>query len=114
MEAGNSCVAGEPLLLVFRRSDGADGAVAVKYKVQTSTAIAGRDFEYIKGVVTWADGEDEDKFVEVPTYASAARKQLRVKLSTLTTGEYEGCVTPGLESPKVYISLWSEEDRRWW
>ena len=106
VEAGNSCLAGEPLLLVFRRSEGTDGAIAVKYKVQTSTAIAGTDFEYQKGVVAWADGENDEKFVEVPTYPSAARKQLRVKLATLTQGDYTGCVTPHLYSEKVYVSLW--------
>ena len=98
-------VAGEPLRLVFRRVGGNDYPVAVKYKVQTSTAVAGTDFEYKKGVVTWGDGEGDDKVVEVPTYPSAAGKQLRVKLSTLTQGAYEGCVTPHVKSAKVYVTL---------
>ena len=98
-------VAGEPLRLVFRRTGGNDYPIAVKYKVQTSTAVAGTDFEYKKGVVTWGDGESDDKVVEVPTYPSAAGKQLRVKLSTLTQGEYTGCVTPHLNSAKVYVPL---------
>ena len=97
--------AGETLRLVFRRTGGSDYPIAVKYKVQTSTAVAGTDFEYKKGVVTWGDGESAEQVVEVPTYPSAAGKQLRVKLSTLTQGEYTGCVTPHLNSAKVYVPL---------
>ncbi len=99
-------VAGEPLRLVFRRKGGSGWPIAVKYKVQTSTAIAGQDFEYMKGVVTWGDGEDYDQEIEVPTYPSAAGKQLRVKLSTLTQGDYVGCVTPYVKNAKVYVPLW--------
>ena len=97
--------AGETLRLVFRRTGGSDYPIAVKYKVQTSTAVAGTDFEYKKGVVTWGDGESDEQVVEVPTYSSAAGKQLRVKLSTLTQGEYTGCVTPHVKSAKVYVVM---------
>ena len=97
--------AGQTLRLVFRRVGGRDYPIAVKYKVQTSTAIAGVDFAYKKGVIVWNDGEDGDQVVEVPTYPSAAGKQLRVKLSTLTQGDYTGCVTPHLNSAKVYVPL---------
>ena len=98
-------VAGQPLRLMFRRTGGSDWPIAVKYKVQTSTAIAGTDFEYMKNVLTWGDGESDEKVVEVPTYPSAAGKQLRVKLSTLTQGEYTGCVTPHVRNTKVYVPL---------
>ena len=97
--------AGKPLKLVFRRTGGNDWPIAVKYKVQTSTAIAGTDFDYMKDVVTWSHGEDHEQFLEVPTYSSAAGKTLRVKLSTLTQGAYEGCVTPHVRNAKVYVSL---------
>ena len=102
---GKQPVAGQPLRLVFRRVGGRDYPIAVKYKVLTSTAIAGVDFEYKKDVIEWKDGEDGDQVVEVPTYPSAAGKQLRVKLSTLTQGDYTGCVTPHLNSAKVYVPL---------
>ncbi len=98
--------AGEPLKLVFRRTGGSDWPIAVKYKVQTSTAIAGTDFDYMKDVITWDHGEDHEQFLEVPTYPSAAGKTLRIKLSTLTQGAYEGYVTPHVKSAKVYVSLW--------
>ena len=98
--------AGEPLKLVFRRTGGSDWPIAVKYKVQTSTAIAGTDFDYMKNVVTWSHGEDHEQFLEVPTYPSAAGKTLRIKLSTLTQGAYEGCVTPHVKSAKVYVPLY--------
>jgi hypothetical protein len=98
--------AGRPLRLVFRRTGGSDWPIAVKYKVQTSTAIANTDFEYRKGVVMWGDGEDDEQIVEVPTYLSAAGKQLRVKLSTLTQGDYAGCVPPHVDTAKVYVPLY--------
>ena len=98
--------AGQTLRLVFRRVGGSDCPIAVKYKVQTSTAIAGVDFVYKKGVIVWGDGEAGNQIVEVPTYPSAAGKQLRVKLSTLTQGDYAGHVTPHLNSAKVYVPLY--------
>jgi len=98
--------AGQPLRLVFRRAGGSSWPIAVKYKVQTSTAIAGVDFEYMKDVVTWGNGESGVKYVEIPTYASGAGKTLRVKLSTLTQGAYQGCVTPHVKEAKVYIPLY--------
>jgi hypothetical protein len=98
-------VAGQDLCLVFTREAGCDFPIAVKYKVQTSTAIAGEDFEYMKDVIVWDDGESDERYVWVPTYTSAQGKQLRVKLSTLTQGEYEGCVTPRVFNPKVYIKF---------
>ena len=98
-------VAGQTLRLVFRRTGGNDWPIAVKYKVQTSTAVAGVDFEYMKDVLTWGDGEDGVQYVDVPTYSSGAGKQLRVKLSTLTQGAYEGCVTPHVKNAKVYVPL---------
>ena len=97
--------AGQTLRLVFRRVGGSDCPIAVKYKVQTSTAIAGVDFVYKKGVIVWGDGEAGNQIVEVPTYPSAAGKQLRVKLSTLTQGDYAGHVTPHLNSAKVYVRM---------
>ncbi len=99
-------VAGNKLRLVFRRTGGSDWPIAVKYKVQTSTAVAGVDFDYVKDVVVWNNGEDDVQYVDVQTYPSAAGKQLRVKLSTLTQGAYEGCVTPHVENAKVYIPLY--------
>ncbi len=99
-------VAGDPLRLVFRRMGGCDFPVAVKYKVQTSTAVAGEDFEYMKGVVFWDNSEDYNQVVEVPTYSSSSGKQLRVKLSALTTGDYEDCVLPNFENAKVYVPLY--------
>ena len=98
-------VAGEMLRLVFRRTGGRHFPVAVKYKVQTSTAIAGEDFEYQKDVIVWPAGEDGDIVVNVPTYPSAAGKTLRVKLSTLTQGDYAGHVAPRIENAKVYVRM---------
>jgi uncharacterized repeat protein (TIGR02543 family) len=98
-------VAGEPLRLAFRRAGGSSWPIAVKYKVQTSTAVAGVDFEYVKDVITWGDGESGVKYVEVPTYKSGSGKTLRVKLSTLTQGAYLGCVTPHVKNAKVYVPL---------
>ena len=97
--------AGRVMRLVFHRTGGSDGRIAVKVKTQTSTGICGTDFAYVKEVLVWEDGDASDKVIEVPTYGSGAGKQLRVKLATLTTGVYAGCVTPKLAESKVYAEM---------
>ena len=97
--------AGRVMRLVFHRTGGSDGKIAVKVKTQTSTGICGTDFAYVKEVLVWEDGDASDKVIEVPTYGSGAGKQLRVKLATLTTGTYAGCVTPKLAESKVYAEM---------
>ena len=108
-------VAGETLKVKFSRVDGSDGAIAVKVKTQSSTAIMGTDgsadFDYAKATLEWADGETGDKEFEVKTTACktfAENKQLRLKLSTLATGAYAGNLTPKLAESKIYFTIWNQ------
>ena len=108
-------VAGETLKVVFRRTEGSNGAIAVKVKTQSSTAIMGTDgsadFDYAKATLEWADGETGDKEFEVKTTACktfAENKQLRLKLSTLATGAYAGNLTPKLAESKIYFTIWNQ------
>lgn len=113
--------AGDELLLTLSRVGGTDGRIAVKYKTQTSTGYCGMDFDYVKGVLVWEDGEAEDKTIDVQTYCGACIDRpswawvpsgdllLRVKLSTLTTGDYLGCLVPELSPAKIYVTIEEEE-----
>ena len=99
------------LRMMLGRDCGSDGRIAVKAKTQTSTAMMGTngsaDFDYVKDILEWGDGDATDRSLDIPTYAQPWEgvKMLRVKLSTLTQGDYTGCVTPHLDSAKVYVPL---------
>lgn len=100
--------AGNTLYLTLTRSGGSTGAIAVKYKSQTSTGICGQDFDYVKDVLTWGDGDTSSRTIAVPTHvntSTAYPKMLRVKLSTLTTGDYAGYVAPKLSESKIYATI---------
>ena len=108
-------VAGEKLRAVFSRVGGSNGKIAVKVKTQSSTATMGTngsaDFDYVKDVLEWADGDTADKVFEVPTTACKKfepNKQLRLKLSTLATGAYKGNFTPTLAESKIYVTIWNQ------
>ncbi len=105
-------VAGQTLKVVFSRAGGSNGKIAVKVKTQSSTAIMGTngsaDFDYVKKVLEWGDGDTSDKVFEVKTMACkkpAEDKQMRLKLSTLATGAYAGNLVPQLAEAKIYIPI---------
>ena len=102
-------VAGDYICYTFTRTGSATGKIAVKYKSQTSTAICGQDFDYVKDVLTWGAGDTSTKKVWIRTYASkyTAGKTLamRLKLAPMTQGAYAGCVTPSFTSTKVYANF---------
>ena len=115
-----SVVAGEPLRVKVRRTGGSDGRVAVKIKTQdasTVNGINGRfaiDFQYVKEMLVWGNGDASEKTVEIPTVAgwwAGDPKTFRLKLSAMTTGEYAGCVTPALASGgKVIATILPNEE----
>ena len=59
--------AGDVMRLCVSRVGGSSGRIAVKYKTQTSTALCGTDFAYVKDVLEWEDGDASDKYVDIPT-----------------------------------------------
>ena len=68
-----SVKAGDVLHMTFARVGGNEGSIAVKAKTQTSTALMGvggsADFDYIKTIMEWADGDSTSRTIDVPTYA---------------------------------------------
>ena len=111
--------AGTPLRVVVRRTGGSDGRIVVKIKTQDSSTVNGIngrfgiDFQYVKEMLEWGHGDASDRVVEIPTVAGwwdGGPKTFRLKLSAMTTGEYEGCATPALESGgKVIASILPNE-----
>ena len=59
--------AGYIMRLRVSRVGGASGRIAVKYKTQTSTALCGTDFDYVKDVLEWEDGDASDRYIDIPT-----------------------------------------------
>ena len=111
---------GYGVVLVVSRIGGSSGRIAVKYKTQTSTATLLKDFEYVKDVLVWEDGDDSDREIYIETYnpdyltdyewnlyaqGRYYPKQMRIKLSKMTKGLYEGCVNPHIPVEKNYIQL---------
>ena len=109
-----SACGGQTYRAVFRRTGGTDGSIAVKVKTQSSTALIGTtegdgsDLKYVKEVLTWKNGENGDKVIEVPIWATdwtGDPKQFRFKLATLATGTYVGNLVPQLPESKIYIPI---------
>ena len=59
--------AGDVMRLRVSRVGGSSGRIAVKYKTQTSTALCGTDFDYVKDVLVWEDGDSSDRYIDIPT-----------------------------------------------
>ena len=109
--------AGGALRVTLSRAGGDFGRIAVKIKTQDASTVNGitarfaTDFTYVKEMLVWEDGDDDDKVVEIPTFhvgGVAYPRTLRLKLSAMTTGEYEGCAAPELPEPKVIVELREE------
>ena len=66
------------------------------------------DFQYVKEVLVWDDGEIGDKVLEIPTFyvgGTAYPRTFRLKFSAQTADGYADCVTPEFVDPKVVIGL---------
>lgn len=57
---------GGTAVIVVERDDGSDGVVSAVVSTADGSATDGEDYEGISRVVTWEDGDDDDKTVEVP------------------------------------------------
>ena len=111
---------GYGVVLIVSRIGGSSGRIAVKYKTQTSTAVLLRDFQYVKDVLVWEDGDDSDREIYIETYNPDFQsdydwnlyihgryypKLMRIKLCKMTKGQYEGYVSPYIPIEKNYIQL---------
>lgn len=112
--ARRSVEVGGTFKAVFSRVGGSSGRIAVKVKTQDAnvvagmTAVAGQDFNFAKDVLVWEDGDVSDKTFDVeiaPVETYGDFKTFRLKLSALTTGEYDGCLVPSLPDPKIVVTI---------
>ncbi len=106
--------AGDTLRVTLGRVDGDFGRIAVKIKTQDASTVGGingrfaTDFTYVKETFVWEAGDAGDKVLEIPTFQVGGvtyPRTFRLKLSAMTTGEYEGFTTPVLPEPKVIVGL---------
>ncbi len=84
--------------------------IAIAMSILCPTALfANFENSYTFNKVKWH--LSADKVVEIPTFHVGGvtyPRTLRLKLSALTTGDYEGCATPELPAPKVIVGLREE------
>lgn len=52
--------------LAVERDDGSEGAVSVEYATSGGTATEAADYTAVSGTLSWEDGEDGDKLINVP------------------------------------------------
>jgi len=59
---------GGMITLSVLRLGGSKGEVSVDFATKNQKALAGKDFEAKNGTLTWADGDMEDKYVEITIF----------------------------------------------
>lgn len=72
------------LVLTLYRSGSSTGAVNVSYATVDGTAVAGTDYTATQGSVTWPDGDNSPKQVEVPVTAHASGKGFNFALTDVS------------------------------
>ena len=73
--------------LAVSRSDGSFGAASVTYNTANGSATAGSDYTVTSGTLSWTDGDDADKYIDVPILDDAVYEgdeQFTVTLSGAT------------------------------
>jgi Ca2+-binding RTX toxin-like protein len=48
------------------RIGGSDGEVSVNYSTSNGTAMAGEDYSFTEGTLTWSEGDSSDKIINLP------------------------------------------------
>lgn len=73
--------------LTVQRINGDDGAASVSYGTSNGSAQAGQDFTGSTGTLSWADNDDDPKFIDVPILNDSleeANETFNVNLSNAT------------------------------
>jgi uncharacterized delta-60 repeat protein len=87
--------------LMVTRTDGHAGEVSVKIKTIDGTATAPGDYRSVNTTLTFADGDDAPKFVNVPiVYSTDAEGD---KTFTVALSDATGCATIGQATSTVTI-----------
>ena len=63
-------------LIRVERSQGEDGAVSVQYSTSNGSAVAGQDYTAVSGTLSWGDGDESDRTIQVPIANDAAAEGL--------------------------------------
>ena len=107
-----SGMAGQPLKLVFSRTGGTDGPVAIRVaspsaavaKKNKDTARAGTDYEAFDETLEWADGEDGEKEVEVNLQPSSNYAATKKFVFTIATSKTDGTL-PALSAKTATLTI---------
>lgn len=80
------------------RADGSSGAASVDYATSDGTALAGSDYTAASGTLSWADGDTDDKYVDIPILSDAELEGGETFTMTLS-----GAVGASLGSPNETV-----------
>ncbi len=72
------------LVLTLYRNGSSVGSVSVSYATVDGSAVAGTDYTATRGSITWPDGDDSPKQVEVPVTAQASGKGFNFALTDVS------------------------------
>jgi hypothetical protein len=70
--------------MTVQRLGGTDGAVTVDYAVTGGTATAGSDYQTVSGTLTWADGDGDDKPIQIPIIDDNVEESAETVVVTLS------------------------------
>ena len=75
------------LTLKLNRFGGDAGPIQLRYQLQDGTALAGRDMAAVSGEVSWTDGDNSEKTIQVPVLDNQkldGDRQFKVVLSAIS------------------------------
>lgn len=99
--------AGNVLKLRVARQDGCNGDIGVKVAAKKGKAVEGVDFTFDEKSWTWADGEGDDRYVEIPTRKFAETKSF-VESKTFTLSFSKTSGSPKFAASSVTVTIMSE------
>ncbi|MGA8706141.1 MAG: Calx-beta domain-containing protein [Steroidobacteraceae bacterium] len=83
-ESNYEALPASTLVVTIYRSGSSTGSVSVSYATVDGTAAAGTDYTATRGSVTWPDGDDSPRSVEVPVTADASGKGFNFALTDVS------------------------------
>lgn len=92
---------GETVRFRVSRTDGFAGAASVDYATADDTALAGTHYTDTNGTLNWADGEDGDKYIDVPITGDVADTDITFTLTI--SNEVGAALSAGDDAATVTI-----------
>jgi uncharacterized delta-60 repeat protein len=93
--------------VLIQRTGGKTGAATVQLETSDGTALAGGDYQSVKTLVRFADGDDSLRTVTIPLILDGVEEPDETVNVTLTT--FSGCATLGMRSTAAVTIL--DDDR---